>query len=600
MICSSSTISRAEPRRIAGWVLAGLAFALIGGAGQAASPYSAAELIAKARQDLARDDGIAAEVRLKQAMAQGASRRDVAALLGAAYLFEGNRGGARAWLAPGQFQPSDAVYGFRMLARLERDEGHLPEAGHAFDSALRIAPNDPVLWVEIGRLRYAGGEHGKAIEAADHALKLAPRNVRALEFRGQIVRDQAGLTAALPWFQAALREAPDDVSALGEYAATLGDLGRANEMLAVTRHMLRLDGKNARAFYLQAVLAARAGDTRLARAMLNRVGERMDDVPGARLLEGVLELRAGNYSLAMDALEELVRRQPANGQARVLLARAYDAGGESLVLVKRFGDEAGRPEASPYLLTLVGRAYENLGRRDLAASFLDRAARASAAPIAPVVQGSELGALIAAHDFAGAQAMAEASLKASPGSADAHVQLGDVRLAQDDGAAALAAYREAASIRLPEPLFLKTVGALLEAGDATSAAGLVEAYLWQNPSSQPAVRLAATLAARSGNWKRCRLLLENAGANGGEGDARLHAELSLAQLRTGDAKAAELSARRAYRLQRSSAFTAQAWGLSLAALGKDQADAAALLTKAQAIGGDTALLAEGRRLLAKR
>lgn len=587
-------------RRGTGLALAALALVSLAGAGQAAPSKQAFELIARAREDLARDDGIAAEIRLRSAMAKGASQADVAALMGTAFLVQDDRRQAREWLAPGRFLRADAVYGFRMLAKLERDAGHLPEAGAAYDRALAVAPRDPILWVEIGRLRYAGGEHTKAVEAADYALQIAPRDVRTLEFRGQIVRDQIGLAASLPWFEAALQASPDDLSALGEYAATLGELGRARDMLAVTRRMLRRDGRNARAFYLQAVLAARAGDTRLARAMLNRIGDGMEEVPGAMLLEGLFDLRAGNYNLAMNALEDLVKLQPANGQARLVLARAYDAGGEPLVLVKRFSEEAGRPEASPYLLTLVGRAYESLGERDMAAAFLDRAARADKAPIAPVAEGSALGALIASGRIAEAQGMAQTYLAASPGSADAQIQAGDVELAQGHGAQALERYREAARIRLPEALFLKAVGAMIAAGDMGGAAGLVESYLAQNPTSQPAVRLAATLAARSGDWKRCRLLLEAALANDGQDDARLLAELSLAQLRTGDAVGAERSARRAYRLQRASPLTAQAWGMSLAALGRDRRAAAALLAKAQAIGGDNPLLAEGRRRLARR
>lgn len=589
-----------RPTRALGLALAGLAAVSLAVSGQAAPSGQARELIAKAREDLGRGDGIAAEVRLKNALDQGASRVDVAALMGGAYLAQGDPHKAREWLQAGRFSAGDAVQGFRLLAQLERGEGHLPAAGAAYDRALAITPKDPTLWVEIGRLRYVGGEHTKALEAADHALELDPRDIRALEFRGQLLRDQIGLRAALPWFESALRQAPDDLSLLGEYAATLGDLGRAKEMLAVTRHMLQLDGRNARAFYMQAVLAARAGDTRLARALLNRAGDTIDDMPAAMLLEGALELRAGNYNLAMNALERLVRLQPANARARLLLARAYDAGGESLVLVKRFAEEASRPEASPYLLTLVGRAYENLGEREQAAAFLDRAAAATAAPISPVWQGSALGALIAAGQFTEADAMAQALLARSPGSADAQVQAGDVQLAQGNGIQALERYREAARIRLPEALFIKTVGALLEAGDAGGAATLVEGYLYQNPSSQPAVRLAAALAARGGDWRRCRLLLENALANGGEGDARLLAELSLAQLRTGDAVAAERSGRRAYRLQRSSPLSTQAWGMSLAALGRDRPAATALLDKAWAIGGDNLLLAEGRRLLARK
>jgi hypothetical protein len=62
----------------------------------------------------------------------------------------------------------------------------------------------------------------------------------------------------LPWFERGLALASDDSGLLGEYAARLGELGRAHAMLKITRHMLALDPGNPRALLLQAMLAGRA------------------------------------------------------------------------------------------------------------------------------------------------------------------------------------------------------------------------------------------------------------------------------------------------------------------------------------------------------
>ncbi|MFN5780649.1 MAG: hypothetical protein ACK44O_14440, partial [Novosphingobium sp.] len=81
------------------------------------------------------------------------------------------------------------------------------------------------------------------------------------------------------------------------------------------------------------------------------------------------------------------------------------------------------------------------------------------------------------------------------------------------------------------------------------------------------------------------------------GDARLLADLSLAQLRSGDAEAALASADKAYRLQRASPVAALAKGMALAKLGRDPEQAKALLDKAERIGGSNPLLKEARAQL---
>jgi len=473
-----------------------------------AAPGRAGDLVDTAQARLRRGDALGAEIALKQALAHGARREAVAAYMGEALLDQDRPRDARAWLGPQRFSSASAAVGYRALARLERVEGNLPAAGAAFDKAIALTPDDAGMWVEIGRLRYAGAEHLLAIEAADRALLLDPANVRALEFRGQIVRDQYGPAAALPWFEAALKQAPRDLSVMGEQAATLGDLGRAQEMLAVTRRMLAIDPKNARAFYLQAVLAARAGNVSLARAMLNRTGERLKDLPGAMLLDGVLALKAGNPMLAVEAFERLSRRQPANARVRDLLARAMFLAGLHGEVVKRFAPAVAQADASAYLLGVVARAHAARGRNDLAAPLLERARRVPAFAVVPVSEGSALGALVAGGRLAEAEAEAEAARRDNPGSATAQIGAGDVQLAMGRGEAALERYRAASRVRMPESLMRRIVATELRAGRNDEAAALVDAWLAQNPWSVEAALLAARFAHERGDRAREGVLRE--------------------------------------------------------------------------------------------
>ncbi|RZK02050.1 MAG: tetratricopeptide repeat protein [Novosphingobium sp.] len=536
------------------------------------------DLVGEARASLGRGDGIAAEVSLQRALGAGAPRAAVAAYMGEAYLVQGEPEKARDWLAPEEFTRETAAWGFRKLAQLERETGDLLAAGRAFDEAMAITPRDASMWVEIGRLRYIGGEHMLANDAADYALKLEPGNVRALEFKAQFVRDQQGLAAALPWFERALRQAPRDVDVLGEYAATLGDLGRAKKMLETTRLMLSIEPGHPLAYYLQAVLAARAGKPELARGLFARAGDKLDKVPAAQLLEGVLEMQAGNYVLAAEALSRLNRLQPGNARARLLLAQAYARRGENRLLIHDFATEAARPEASPYLMALVARAYEAEGRRDLAAPLLDRAAFARRPDFVPVVIGSEFGGLLAAGRIDEARAASAVKLAANPGSGFNQAIAGDLMLAGGDASGALAHYRLAAHVRFSESLMLRMALAATQAGQAAQAKALVSGFLAANPADRMAMRMMAGAAVETQDWRRARELLEALRVNGGGGDVRLLVDLSRVQLRGGDAKAAEATARAAYALQRGSPLATEAWGLSLQALGQP-ARAQALLDK---------------------
>ena len=592
-------------------LLAVTASLLVLGAPGRAMPGGAQDNFAAARKALARGDGIAAEAELQRAARAGASKPELAAAMGEALIDQGAMDKARDWLAPGQFSPDEAAHGWRMLGMLERLSGNLPAAGRAFDRALLAAPHDPLLWVEIGRMRYSGGEQLQAIDAADRAVAASPGNPRALEFKAELMRDAHGYAAAIPLYERALETSANDLALLGGYAAVLGEAGRASDMLAETRHMLELAPRSPQAFFLQAVLAARAGQIDLARSLLGRTRGKFGAVPAGMLLQGLLDLEAGNPSVAADKLAVLADRQPANQRVQLLLARALYASGDYNQLFGRFTELAQRSDAPPYLLTLLARAYEDQGNRTAAAALLDRAAAASlpglqpifepdspavlasrfaAAPMAPGMAVPFVRSLLAAHNLGAAEQAANQFLRQRPGSGDALALLGDVELLGGNPRDALEHYRLSARVRFPDLLLLRMGEAYYKLGQGRAAQPLVAQYLVAFPGSRLAARMAANQAALAGDWQTAATLLEGLRARGGNRDVRLLADLCFAQLRSGNKSAALASAQRAWQLQPNSPVAAQALGMALAATGRESAGARQLLVQARRSGGDNSLL----------
>ncbi|KRA83234.1 tetratricopeptide repeat protein [Altererythrobacter sp. Root672] len=570
----------------------------------AASPAAVAapgrDLVSEAEAALDRGDGIAAELAAKRALDAGVSSAQISAVAGEAELLQGDLAAARKWLGTENFSDATQERGLRALARLEIEEGDFSAATRAYDRALADGHGSAQLWVDVGRFRYRSGQHHMALEAARTALEADGNDPRALEFRGQLARDAVGPVAALPWFEKGLERAPDDLSQLGEYAATLAEAGRNVDMLRVARRMVAIDPRDPRAYFLQAVLAARAGHAGLARRLLDRTNGAYDDTPAAQLLSGILELRNGSAKLAAEQLETLTQAQPDNGNAAMLLARALLSSGDAEGVVARFRAAADRPDASPYLLTMVGRAYEQMGLRLEAARYLDRAARPRPAMMAvlPVTAGSSSGpeaqsAVRLLRQMLAQGRRAEAIATANrvgleyAGSADVEILGGDVALLAGNPRAALGVYSRAAQVRRDFSLVERMVAAQRMMGREQDARRLLAEYLTHNPRSVPAAALLGRIEGQGGNLSEAVALLGFANDSTGRQDPLLLADLSEIGARRGDL--ATETAQRAYQLQRSNPRIAATLARLLEADGAGGTQANALLAKVQRTASGTLL-----------
>ena len=410
-------------------------------------------------------------------------------------------------------------------ARVAVRAGNLQEAAGYYDEALALEPDSPALWVDIARLRFRGGEHLIAIEAADRALELDPQFAPALLMRAQLVRDAHGLAEALPWFEAAAIADPRNPEVLADYAATLGDQGRYKDMLRVVRELAEIDPAYPQVHYLQAVLAARAENPVLAGSLLNRSGLIEAGVPAALMLDAVIDMQQGSFDTAAETLESLAARQPGNMRVDELLARAQWLGGRDRALVNRFSAQAESEEASPYLTMLVGRALERMGERERAIPFIERALAPRDGAVIALDNSNSLPAATAElREFVQAERSAQAVrfsrrlIERSPYSADLHALAGDAAMASRDYRGALELYEISARTRRSWGMTRKMIHAFDALGDPLTSEVLLTRAIAGDPHNTEALLLLAERSALREDWLRTALLLDNAIALGAGND----------------------------------------------------------------------------------
>ena len=242
--------------------------------------------------------------------------------------------------------------------------------------------------------------------------------------------------AALPWYEGSLGSSPDDRRLLGGYAASLGELGRASDMLVVTRKCSRLIRDIRRHSICKPCWRRAPANIDLARAMLNRT------VDGSTICLRQCCCRArSNWKRAMptlprEVLDRLARSPAANPRVQLLLARAlYDAG-DYQRLFDRFGGMAERADALALSADPAGagaRGTRRPARRCAAARsgscggcartmpLFEPTPPASRASAGATIQAARrlqcryVRSLLAAGDMAGARRVAEPISELRPG-----------------------------------------------------------------------------------------------------------------------------------------------------------------------------------------
>lgn len=546
-------------------------------------------------------DGASARGALKRATVEGAPARQIAHLLGHAYWLQGETDNALRQLNRSDIPGQKRAYADRIRAMILLDKGDFSGAQQAFDDALKLAPKDSMIWTDLARLRLANADRRGAMEAVDAALGFDPNQVRALELRGQLTRNQFGVVAALPWFERGLQINPDDLPVLEQYALTLGDAGRYRDMLRQARRIMALDAGNPTAFYVQAVLAARAKQYDLAARLLARAGPAYTERPAGLLLGGTTEYAQGNFNRAIDRFQRLLVLQPDNRRARQLLAQAMYRAGAPLDALDAIKPIAVRSDVDSYSLMLTARAFEASDARNNSFGPLHEANMSTVRPAQPLSVTASLAvladearrtpdnarSLLPYMRLLVADGQTEAALQharrlqeKNPGVADAHLIVGDVLAFRKEYGAAIEAYQQSRKISFTEPVMLRLVDAQSRVGNTADAAATLSEFLAYNPRSLGALRHTGYRALDAQKWVLAAYALEKVVARMGHNDPILLINLARAYAGAGRQADAVKMAAIAYGIMPSNILVTRHYGRILLASGKRPKAAKELLKKA--------------------
>jgi tetratricopeptide (TPR) repeat protein len=466
----------------------------------------------QARVYLAIGNGVAAEAELDLAMRNGIKPQRIHHLMAEAWLLQGDPDRALSEADPARIPAAFAADAARIRGRAQAVLDQDDAAKAEFATAVQLAPNNASAWADLARYRLHEGDRSGAAKAAARALKLQSRRTDLLVLAGIITRLQKGKPASLKWFDRALAVDPNDVPALLEKAATLADLGRNREMLAVSRKALSLSPGNPLAFYLQAVLAARVGNWPLAAMMIQRTQGVLDDVPAVLLVEGLVAYRTGNTNAAIDALTRLLSRQPGNMVGRRVLGAAQSVVADNIGAIETLRPLADFPGADSRTLELLARAYNASGQSEAAEPYLARIAQrgTSLALQKQSLPQRRVAALAALRQgrWRDAAMLGSTVIASAPRSFDGYNLRGVARMSLGERAGAIADFRAAIARAggRPEPSRNLAESYMLT-GDLAQARQAIAPYVGAGSNDAASLLLAGRIAGKSGDNANAASLL---------------------------------------------------------------------------------------------
>ncbi len=364
---------------------------------------------------------------------------------------------------------------WRISGRLYREADDLPAAIEAYRRAIELDRELHSAYLGLAAAYRAGDQRDRAEETYRALLRVDPDSVSGHYRLAVLLLERKQYQEAEAQLRQVLELDPDHVNARVALARSLHARGRERESIDTLRHAFDRSGGDPEVGEQLFVQLLEDGDRDGARNLLGILDR--DDLDSAtRISFGYLYLQIGEPALAARLAEELVERDPANGFAVLLAARAavglgQDERAVALALAVTPG-QTGYAECHAY-------AAERLAR---------------------------------SGDPKRALAVAEAALAHDPGQVDLLASQAMAYRLAGDGARARAVYQEALASRPDDPDLLYGLAELEERlGDPDRGVDLVEKILAADPDNPVALNyIGYSLADRNLDLDRADKLLRRA------------------------------------------------------------------------------------------
>jgi cellulose synthase operon protein C len=375
------------------------------------------------------------------------------------------------------------------LATAYAQEGDKIKAKAAVDDALRAAPDLVSALLIQAQLRVAGGDVDGAFASLDQAIAKDPRNVEALQLKGDflfLVKGDA--EAALQVHRQALALRPDWLPAqasileillsrhdLPAAKAQLDQLKKTQPNHPLTRYFgarlafLNKDFKTARELLqpvvdtapnnLKVLLLASAtelqsGSLPQAEGYASKALQRFPDSPLARRLLAQIQIAAGDPQRAQGTLEPLLARGDVDSETLNLAAQAALQRGDAEAAESYFLRAAKTKPDDPRNRTALALIQYTKGHPDIAFA---RLGEISASDPGTVADMAIVSGRLQQGDFAAALKAVDSLEHKQPGKPFAIYLRGQIQMARKDPVAARESFADALSV---DPLYFPAAASL--------------------------------------------------------------------------------------------------------------------------------------------
>jgi putative PEP-CTERM system TPR-repeat lipoprotein len=457
---------------------------------------------------LEREDPVGAAIELAKAAGLGLPADEVAPLLATAYRQSAQPrkvielDGASALTTPA------AIAGLKTqlaYARADLGEG-ADKVEAALAQALQADPQFAPALLLRARVLLSRRDAPAAVRVIDDILGRAPEYADALVLKGEIlaIDDPAGAAAL---FQRALASDPRHVAAHG--GLLKGDFA-SNDLEAARSHldaMRKARPGHPRTRYFEARLALQTGDAKGASDLAQQLLKIAPNDPELLSLAAVVALQNGEVAFAEQHAGKLARLVPTSAEARRLLATIHLRAGEpqkAMELVRALADSA---NADFDTLRFAGSVYASMGEFKRAEEVLARAAKAKPADIKTRI--ALASARIGHGDVQGGLRELRSAASADPGTS-ADLALIQALVKQPDHAAALKAVEALAKKEPGKALPLYAEGEVrFRMGEAAAARAAFDKALAKDSRFFPAVEGLVALAMRANQLDAARALVKD-------------------------------------------------------------------------------------------
>lgn len=382
-----------------------LASTILSGCGQ-----SPDQMVASAKDYLAKNDRNAAIIQLKNALQENPNLGEARLLLGKAQLQAGDLASAEKELrralelkvpieevAPAlaetltrSGQAKKVVDEFSAvtitdkaaMSTLQASIGHAQlalgnadAATAAFSAALAANPDNARALLGQAYLKAAANDLPAASGLVDAAIAKDGRLIEARQLKGDLLLAQGQPDAAIAAYRDALGVKGDYLPAHAAIVSQLSRQGKVEEAAKQLDAMAKVAPKHPQTLYLKATLAYRQKQFAAAREAIQGVLQVAPDYLPALLLAGAIDYELKSYGQAEVNLHKVLQKAPNAGLARRILAATYlrdRQPAKALEMLKPVLDSGARDSA---LFGLAGEAYLLNGDANEAARYFDQAAQ---------------------------------------------------------------------------------------------------------------------------------------------------------------------------------------------------------------------------------